>query len=739
MYFYVCVADPKRKALDTNTMRSAGLLVRSKRLLCPFPSRQISSAYSRLVDILSEKDGVRNATKFYDSEVHPVIRSALSAASAVKDAPQSSPGVLACLDSVFGSTSSDEFVLLMMKALCDAKRLEDVRLLFAIAIRETAVPSTELFTVLLLGISWSDTFTEHEVDNIWSIMEERGVPRDAVTDLCFLHLFLRLQRRDFLASHWEGIKGKCQQVISAYVKDTRKNPLPVGFASKLSHCFVTALRVSPDSNVVWDMFDTIVPLTIGVLENRRTTATQQQQHSDPQQLRATAPDESLLAAESVLTTKNVITFLTASLINAATTSQQLRRLFVVLKQVYEWEYGQYHQQRMQVDSEPTPAPHMSSDKSPSVSTSEAPTGKTSLGGEEGGVEAAPPKSSWRASMFASANCVSDMNVCRMMARCVRDGDVEFARLLLQHVEAYPLKSPDVRSQFYFAYINVLSTELSKTEASDAVRLLLSELFDVLEDHCADEHCTVAALSLVTRVAVPLSSSVESSASSTNSRDVVQQILSPRPAADVIREALLLPQCASVELLTQTLMSQRLDKGKSVTSRSLHRILDSIVYSTHENDDVLAEVAKRFVETMSSVFRVDATLDTFELLAVAEARRDSVEGVESLLSLLSQRGVKPSYAILRSAMMQSTRLGDTSAALRLITLHTEYAIALDRNLAAVLLRQLCHLVDGAGVRKVLHAWRALHGTVDPRVVRMCEGVFRRWNLPSDDLGAFGQQS
>lgn len=132
------------------------------------------------------------------------------------------------------------FTILLMKALCDLGRIEDLRFLFAVYVKELlrdgemnasrvryslssmkgnenfyrchegegtplslcssadsfhnswASPTVELFNVYLYAISLTDTFNLYEIQNVERLMKAHGVSPDIVTKLSFFILFLRL-------------------------------------------------------------------------------------------------------------------------------------------------------------------------------------------------------------------------------------------------------------------------------------------------------------------------------------------------------------------------------------------------------------------------------------------------------------------------------------------------------------------------------------------------------------------
>lgn len=131
------------------------------------------------------------------------------------------------------------FTVLLMKALCDLGRIEDLRFLFAVYVKELcgneeaekvyctstplsvhklpsggnysagvekasvpssalglnsscSAPTVEFFNVYLYAISLTDTFNAYEVENVERLMKAHGVLPDIVTKLSFFILFLRL-------------------------------------------------------------------------------------------------------------------------------------------------------------------------------------------------------------------------------------------------------------------------------------------------------------------------------------------------------------------------------------------------------------------------------------------------------------------------------------------------------------------------------------------------------------------
>ena len=85
------------------------------------------------------------------------------------------------------------YTTIMMRVFTDLGALEDMRLLFAMAINElnVSVPE-ELYRIYLFSISETDTFTRDEVLNVLSLANNTGVKFSLISKLCILDLMLKL-------------------------------------------------------------------------------------------------------------------------------------------------------------------------------------------------------------------------------------------------------------------------------------------------------------------------------------------------------------------------------------------------------------------------------------------------------------------------------------------------------------------------------------------------------------------
>ncbi|KAG5472532.1 hypothetical protein LSCM1_03933 [Leishmania martiniquensis] len=145
----------------------------------------------------------------------------------------------------------EPLTVLLLKVLCDLQKLEEMRFLFTQCLLELEdrTPSVELFNVFLLAISMTDTFNEHEVENLIELQRAKGVVPDVVTKLSLFLLYLRLGHQQCMA-WWAEIRAEVDIVIDTGA--VRRYPL---LSLRLQHCFQTLLRLHYDTAVIHESFE----------------------------------------------------------------------------------------------------------------------------------------------------------------------------------------------------------------------------------------------------------------------------------------------------------------------------------------------------------------------------------------------------------------------------------------------------------------------------------------------------
>lgn len=184
----------------------------------------------------------------------------------------------------------EPFTILMMKVLCDLRRVEEMRFLFALYLSELSArarptppiadkgddytsvapppvrPSVELFNVYLSAISSTDTFNAHEIENVERFMDVNEVQGDVVTRLSLFLLHLRLGEGETLDDHrvgggdgdreespsrvtWPSVLDEVRHII----QEKRVEEFPL-LELRLLHCFQVLVRLHHNVQVIHDCF-----------------------------------------------------------------------------------------------------------------------------------------------------------------------------------------------------------------------------------------------------------------------------------------------------------------------------------------------------------------------------------------------------------------------------------------------------------------------------------------------------
>lgn len=630
-----------------------------------------------------------------------------------------------------GGSHGEECFVLLMKVLCDANRLEDVRFLFAVALRQFQAPSTELFNVLLIGITWSDTFTEDEIINVATIMNSRGVARDAVTELCLSLAFLRLQRQDYFKANWTETCRKCHEVIQRHMKDPAAHSLPVGFTIKLSQTFATLSRMTPHADDLWGTFLTIItPLATSAIERTR-----QERESNPASTLALALSEDALASRVVVTTRILVSALSACLANIAVSSQHIHKLFQLLKLQYALEYDLHADMntnegelREDAGSVSPSLPHQSAEPAASALVT-------------------------RSSMLDSPCALSEANAARLFARCLRDPNLPLAQDLLAYTTQQHnlFTSPNAKSQVHVIVAEVAAIEARKASRSEAERIeLIAQMFDALEG-AQPEHTTTKALSSPITILCRAEDAAAggSAPPSQNSPKSIVVHASPKVPELLFREAIAHINGADSLQTAWSILADRKSQNIVVTSASIQRVLEAAAAqgNTAFCSLVISDLQKKELwrqPTNGAPTPTLVTSDVYDalvrcILFEAERCAGSTDVQAKMSSLMHDmqhpRGAagaavsSPPLALnqssLHSMLRYAVESGDTVFGVQVIGWYDERGVPLDRTVAAKLLRNLCHILDKNSVRAVLRSWEKLNGGVHPKVTRMCEMAFKRW--------------
>ncbi|CUG91118.1 Hypothetical protein, putative [Bodo saltans] len=670
--------------------------------------------------------GVRAAAELYRSEIRPELLAFI-------EHEDTRP----LHEAVFlgGNHHGEECFVLLMKVLCDSNRLEDVRFLFAMALRQFQTPSTELFNVLLIGVTWSDTFTEDEVINVANIMKARNIARDAVTELCFTLAFLRLQRHDMFTVNWGETCRKCRDVINLHLKDTTVHPLPVGFTTKLSQTFATLSRMSANADEVWGEFMAIItPLVLRAIEQ-----VHQERKQNLSSTIALAQNEETLAARVVVTTRILVSALSACLANIAVSSRHILKLFQLLKVQYKLE----HMLNADRIASERSADEERDEVFPTqrhVALPSSPSSSSSLGGHV--------QSQTRASMFDNPCALSEANAARMFARSLRDPNLSLASELLDYttVQHNVFTSPNSKSLVHVITAQVAAAVSCNPALTDEARMdCLAHMFSALE-YAQPEHTTSKYLS----GPVTILSRAEDDAGGGNTDAPVKSIVvhaSPKPPESYFSKALLAVHGADGLQMVWSYLGERI-RTTATTSASIQRVLEAgaergdLAFCTQVLADLLHVDEWRMVDG-TTPYVTSEVYDSIVRCVIKQAERcsggiDMEEEIGKLTHSMQRvvrtatstsseggGGLTLSQSSLHHLLRYSVESGDTAFGARVVRWYDEYGIPLDRTLAAKLLRNLCHILDRHNVEAVLQSWNKLNGGVHPKVFRMCEMAFKRW--------------
>lgn len=190
---------------------------------------------------------------------------AAAAASSSASMPRSSAafgaGGARPLTAFCGSPREVEpLTILLLKVLCDLRRLEEMRFLFTQCVLELEeqTPSIELFNVYLLAVSMTDTFNEHEIENVVELMRVKGARPDIVTKLSMFMLYLRLGRESHVATWWPLIREETESILA----DSALAQYPL-LPLRLQHCFQTLTRLHYDQTAVHECFQLLRAVSPG--------------------------------------------------------------------------------------------------------------------------------------------------------------------------------------------------------------------------------------------------------------------------------------------------------------------------------------------------------------------------------------------------------------------------------------------------------------------------------------------
>ncbi|KAG8344084.1 hypothetical protein TRVL_05083 [Trypanosoma vivax] len=155
------------------------------------------------------------------------------------------------------------FAVVMMKVLCDLRRFEDLRFLFAQCMLELPSPSVELFNIFLHAISLTDTFNQYEIENAVDLMREKCIDSDVVTRLSLFIMYTRLGQ-DY-SVWWPSIREEILRVSKSGHNCAQKFPL---LAVRLQHCFQTLLRIHHDTAMLQECFELLALVDAQRLSSR---------------------------------------------------------------------------------------------------------------------------------------------------------------------------------------------------------------------------------------------------------------------------------------------------------------------------------------------------------------------------------------------------------------------------------------------------------------------------------------
>lgn len=594
--------------------------------------------------LLQPKEGVRLTCKYFDDDVRPAIRKVLEA-----DA-QPSRGVFTvhC-----GSTTESETILfasLLMKALCDGKRMEDVRLVFALILREFNNPPLDVFNAMLMAISWGDTFTADEVDNILDIMKERAVQGDVTTSVCVMQLRLRLNQLAQAMVEWPVIVEGVKAIISG--ASAQSEPLSTKLSVKLSQLFTTIVRTVPNPDIHFDYFDLLCAL-------------QAVYRGD------------VGGHIPLLPIKHTLLLLSLSLSNAAVTAGQLRRVVRRLIDTFDSER------------------------------------EAELAKHSGTI----------ASEFESNCALPEATAFRLLARCIRDGEIDFA-IELWNYAVLDRKAIGDKALFAVGIVQILANRITATpqfqsplEDCHAPKLQESYLtmFSFLEAHCTAASTSSLELGGCPAARVPIAGETD--------RFVVVA-LSTAPLGRSLVGALTVADGKGIDVALAALGDiDNANERSKVTLTTCNLLLAACASLTDE-----ARARKVFALVRAIGLKPNADCFSY-LVASCGADCNKAECIVTEMSCDANGNLAPNYELLRSLLKSAVERRHTSDGLRVVAMNRRYKVSLDSALAAVLVRQLCHVVNLQGARTVLTTMEATNTSVDLRLVKMCDAASKKWALSS----------
>lgn len=322
----------------------------------------------------------------------------------------------------------EPLTILLIKVLCDLRRLEEMRFLFTQCVLELdeQPPSIEVFNVYLLAISMTDTFNQNEVENVVGLMRVRGVQSDIVTKLSLFMLFLRLGQ-DASTVWWPGIREEINGIVGA--GDTSRYPL---LGLRLQHCFQILLRLHYDVNVVKQCFDL---------------------------LRVVSPER--------LTAPVLLPYMVLSVTNLATPPSTV----VDVLQVLESASGDASEASASAE-----APLPSGDRGPSSSDTHSNQHHSILGSHSDNNSSAPltpsPTTTEDRGLPALHN---EVTVLRLLAKCAKWGDADsalYVRDYLARHASHAIVAEDNKPVAALLYVEALAQCGRIAEAMDVVEMEL---------------------------------------------------------------------------------------------------------------------------------------------------------------------------------------------------------------------------------------------------------------------------
>lgn len=155
----------------------------------------------------------------------------------------------------------EPLTILLLKVLCDLRKLEEMRFLFTQCMLELEgqqPPSVELFNVYLLAVSMTDTFNENELENMIELMRVKGTQPDIVTKLSVFMLYIRLGKEERVGAWWPLLREEVKSLIAA--ETVAQYPL---LGSRLQHCFQILVRLHVDTTAMRECFELLKTVSPG--------------------------------------------------------------------------------------------------------------------------------------------------------------------------------------------------------------------------------------------------------------------------------------------------------------------------------------------------------------------------------------------------------------------------------------------------------------------------------------------